>query len=120
MEKTIQGSLGAASAFQLTEDMNVLDKQSKKILQYREAVAIILKETVEEYQGYSEAEIVEFIKADSITEETEVSSGRINTKIEGITTAFAEIGKKTSNFDIVFRNFYHNIHYFLDIKTYSM
>ena len=52
MEKTIQGSLGAVSAFQLTEDMDALDKQSKKILQYREVLAIILKETVEEYQGY--------------------------------------------------------------------
>lgn len=35
MEKTIQGSLGAASAFQMTEEMEALDKQSKKILQYR-------------------------------------------------------------------------------------
>lgn len=103
MEKTIQGSLGAASAFQLTEEMNALDKQSKKILQYREVLAIILKETVEEYQGYSEAEIMEFIEADSITEETEVSGGRTNTKIEGIATEFAELGEKTSNFDIAFR-----------------
>ena len=44
MEKTIQGSLAAASAFQMTEDMEALDKQSKKILQYREVLAIILKE----------------------------------------------------------------------------
>lgn len=103
MEKTIQGSLGAASAFQLTEEMGALDKQSKKILQYREVLAVILKETVEEYQGYSEAEIMEFIEADSITEETEVSSGRTNTRIEGIATEFAELGEKTSNFDIAFR-----------------
>ena len=34
MEKTIRGSLGAASAFQMTEDMDALDKQSKKILKY--------------------------------------------------------------------------------------
>ena len=103
MEETIQGSLGAASAFQITEEMDALDKQSKKILQYKEVLAIILKETVEEYQGYSEAEIVEFIEADSITEETEVSGGRTNTKIVGATTEFAELGERTSNFDIAFR-----------------
>lgn len=38
MEKTIRGSLGAASAFQMTEDMDAKDKPSKKILQYREVV----------------------------------------------------------------------------------
>ncbi|MBD5450255.1 MAG: hypothetical protein HDR28_08915 [Lachnospiraceae bacterium] len=53
-EKTIQGSLGAASAFQLTE-------------------------------------------------ETEVSSGRTNTKIEGIAAEFAELGEKTLNFYSAFR-----------------
>lgn len=103
MEKTIRGSLAAASAFQMTEDMEALDRQSKKILQYREVLAIILKETVEEYEGYSEAEIMEFIEADSITEETEVSGGRTNTKIDGMKTEFAELNEKTSSFDIAFR-----------------
>lgn len=54
MEKTIQGSLGVASVFQITEKMEALDKQSKKLFQYREVLAVILKETVEEYEGYSE------------------------------------------------------------------
>ncbi len=103
MEKTIQGSLGAASAFQLTEEMSALDKQSRKVMQYREVLAIILKETVEEYEGYSEAEIMEFIEADSITEEMEVSGGRTNTKIDGSATEFAELSEKTSRFDIAFR-----------------
>ena len=103
MEKTIRGSLGAASAFQLTKDMEALDKQSRKILQYREVLAVILKETVEEYQEYSEEEIMAFIEADSIAEETEVSGGRTNTKIDGAATEFAELGEKTSYFDIAFR-----------------
>ena len=103
MEKTLKGSLGAASAFQLTEDMSSKDKPSKKILQYREVLAIILKETVEEYQGYSEEEIMEFIEADSITDATEVSGGRTNTRIGGTATEFAELEEKTSNFDIAFR-----------------
>ena len=97
MEKIIQGSLGVASTFQMTEEMDILDKQSKKILQYKEVLAIILKETVEEYGGYFEAEIMEFIEVDSITKETEVSSGRTNTKVEGIATEFVELGEKTLN-----------------------
>lgn len=72
-------------------------------MQYREVLAVILKETVEEYQGYSEAEIMEFIETDSITEDTEVSSGRTNTKIVGTATEFAELSEKTSSFDIAFR-----------------
>ena len=103
MEKVVQGSLGAASAFQMTEEMNANDKPSKKILQYREVLAIILKGTVEEYQEYSEAEIMEFIEADSITEKTEVSGGRTNTKIDGVATEFTELDEKTSNFDVAFR-----------------
>lgn len=103
MEKTIQGSLGVASAFQITEKMEALDKQSKKLFQYREVLAVILKETVEEYEGYSETEIMEFIEADSITEEVEVSGGRINTRIDGEKTEFAELNEKTSNFDVAFR-----------------
>lgn len=103
MEKTIQGGLGVASAFQLTEEMEALDKQSKKLFQYKEVLAVILKETVEEYEGYSEKEIMEFIEADSITEEVEVSGGRTNTRIDGETTEFAELSEKTSNFDVAFR-----------------
>lgn len=103
MEKTIQGGLGVASAFQLTEEMEALDKQSKKLFQYKEVLAVILKETVEEYEGYSEKEIMEFIEADSITEEVEVSGGRTNTRINGETTEFAELSEKTSNFDVAFR-----------------
>lgn len=45
---------------------------------------------------------MKFIEADSITEETEVSSDRTNTKIEGIATGIAELGEKTSNFDSAF------------------
>ena len=50
-------------------------------MQYREVLAIILKETVEEYQGYSEEEIMEFIEPDSITDATEVSGGRTRTPV---------------------------------------
>lgn len=103
MEKAIRGSLGVASAFQLTEEMEALDNQSKKLFQYREVLAVILKETVEEYEGYSETEIMEFIEADSITDEAEVSGSRTNTRINGAATEFAELSEKTSNFDVAFR-----------------
>ena len=46
---------------------------------------------------------MKFIEADSITEETEVSSGRTNTKIAGIATEFAELGKKNLNLYSAFR-----------------
>lgn len=61
--------------------MSAKGKPSKKILQYREVLAIILKETVEEYQGYFEEEIMEFIEPDSITDATEVSGGRTRTPV---------------------------------------
>ena len=41
MEKPIQGSLGVASSFQLTEEMEALDKQSKNLLKYKEVIAVI-------------------------------------------------------------------------------
>lgn len=90
MEKTIRGSLGAASAFQLTKDMEALDKQSRKILQYREVLAVILKETVEEYQEYSEEEIMAFIEADSIAEETHMTGLGQSIYEEGIIRGIKE------------------------------
>ena len=52
MEK-VQGSLGVLSAMQITADTNGLDVQSKTILQYVEVLAVILKESVHEYKGYT-------------------------------------------------------------------
>lgn len=103
MEKAVTGSLGVISAFQVTEDMKALDQQCKKLLQYKEVLAVILKDTVAEYEDYSVPEIMEFIETDTITEDTEVSGGRTSTRIEGSTTEFPELNEKTSNFDFAFR-----------------
>lgn len=100
MEKPIQGSLGVASSFQLTEEMEALDKQSKNLLKYKEVIAVILKYTAEEYQDYSVAEVMEFIVEGSITGSKEVSRDRTNTRIAGSSTEFAELNEKTSNFDV--------------------
>ena len=51
MQTGVRGGLGVISAFQLTEDMQAGDKQSKKLLAYKEVLAVILQETVEEYAG---------------------------------------------------------------------
>ena len=91
METGVQGGLGVASVFQLTENMQATDKQGKKLLLYTEVLAVILQETVEEYTEYSVKEIMEFIEADSIVGEMEVSGGRTNTKIKGSITEFPEL-----------------------------
>lgn len=103
MVETISGSIGAASAFQLTEEIDAFDKQSKKLFRYKEVLAVILQGTVDEYKGYSKDEIMGFIEENSITEETEVSGGRTNARIDGENTEFAELGEKTSFFDVLFK-----------------
>lgn len=52
MEK-VQGSMEALSAMQVTEDMEGLDIQCKTLLQFAEVLAVILRDTVAEYKGYS-------------------------------------------------------------------
>lgn len=103
MNETINGSIGASSAFQLSAGLEAFDKQAKKLFCYREVLAIILKDAVEEYKNYSKEEIMGFIEEESITDLTEVSGGRTNTRIEGERTEFAELGEKTSFFDILFK-----------------
>ena len=103
MVETISGSIGVANAFQLTEEIETFDKQSKKMFRYKEVLAVILQDTVEEYKGYSRNEIMSFIEENSISEETEVSPGRTNTRINGEHTEFAELGEKTSFFDVLFK-----------------
>lgn len=99
----IRGSMGVLSSMQLTEDMAGLDAHSKTILRNREVLAIILQEVVSEYQGYSRKEIMDFIETESITGETEVSTGRTNTKIRSDSTEYVQLNEKTSNFDLAFR-----------------
>ena len=102
MEK-VQGSLGVLSAMQITADTNGLDVQSKTILQYVEVLAVILKESVHEYKGYTLQEIIGFIETDTITSTTEVSPGRTNTEIKGDNTEFFHLNEKTTRFDLAFR-----------------
>lgn len=103
MEKPIRGSLGVASSFQLTEQMEALDEQSKNLLMYKEVLAVILKYTVEEYREYTVQEVMEFIIDDSITGDREVSRDRTNTRISGEATEFSELNEKTSRFDVACR-----------------
>ena len=47
----------------------------KLLLSNREILAVILKETVDEYKEYSREEIIGFIEPDSIESDREVSPG---------------------------------------------
>ena len=99
----VSGSMEILSAMQLTEDMDGLDAKSKALLRSKEVLAVILGEVVTEYKGYSRKEIMDFIEADSITDEKEVSPGRTNTTVRGDQTEFTQLNEKTSNFDLSFR-----------------
>ncbi len=99
----LRGSMEALSAMQVTSDMEGLDSQSKSLLQYAEVLAVILRDTITEYQGYSWKEIAEFIEVDSITSTMEVSPGRTNTKIRSDATEYNNLNEKTSLFDLAFR-----------------
>ena len=99
----LQGSAEALSALQITEDMRGLDTQSKSLLQYAEVLAVILRDTIAEYKGYSWKEVAGFIEVDSITSTMEVSPGRTNTKIRSDATEYHNLNEKTSLFDLAFR-----------------
>ena len=99
----IKGSMDALSALQLTAQMEGLDAQSKVLLRSKEVLAVILQGVVEEYQGYSRREIMDFIEADSIDDGKEVSPGRTNAQILGDSIEFALLNEKVSQFDLFFR-----------------
>ena len=90
----LQGSMEALSALQITEDMKGLDTQSKSLLQYAEVLAVILRDTIAEYKGYSWKEVAGFIEVDSITSTMEVSPGRTNTKIRSDATEYNNLMRR--------------------------
>ena len=90
----VKGSLEALNAMQLTAGMEGLDAESKTLLHSKEVLAVILQGTVEEYEGYSRKEIMEFIEADSITGAKEVSAGRTNAQIQAIVRSLCSLGRR--------------------------
>lgn len=102
MDKVI-GSMDVLNSMQITADTAGLDQASKEIYKNKEVLAVILKGVVREFEPYSYAEIMNFIEADSITDETEVSPGRTNTRIRGEDKEFAALGEKVSLFDTKLR-----------------
>jgi len=101
MNTTISGSTDLLSTLEVAPLARGLDAASKQILKHKEVLAVILKETIQEYQGYSTEEIMDFIEADSISSQ-EVSQSRTNTIINGMPTEFNELNEKTSVFDVMF------------------
>ncbi len=99
----LKGSMESLSAMQVTADTEGLDEQSKTLLQYVEVLAVIRRDTITEYKGYSRKEVQEFIEAESIVSTMEVSPGRTNTKVRGDNTEFIHLNEKTSIFNLAFR-----------------
>lgn len=99
----MQGSMGTLSAMQLTADTTGLDAECKMLLHRKEVISVILKGTVEEYEGYSMEEIMGFIEDDSMEEAKEVSAGRTNAQLRGDNAEFAQLNEKVSFFDLLFR-----------------
>lgn len=102
MDEKIIGSLDVISALEITAKAAGLDAAGKQLLKHKEILAVIAQGTIEEYQGYSLMEIMDFIEADSV-ESPEVSRSRTNTVIKGEPTEFSELHEKTSYFDVLFR-----------------
>ncbi|MCI9132650.1 MAG: hypothetical protein HFI31_00470 [Lachnospiraceae bacterium] len=85
---------------EITAEMAGLDAASKKVLRHKEVLAVIAKYVMEEYEGYSLEETMEFIEAESISS-PEVSRGRTNTAIQGDFAEFEELHEKVSTFDVL-------------------
>ncbi|MDE7313004.1 MAG: hypothetical protein K2N87_15505 [Eubacterium sp.] len=98
----VSGSMEALSAMQLTADMEGLDAECKAVFCSKEVLAVILQEIVEEYQGYSRKEVMDFIEGSSIGQK-EVSNGRTNTQLYGEQAEFVQLNEKVSYFDILFK-----------------
>ncbi len=96
----INGSIDTLNSMQLTANIEGLDAECKTLLSNKEILAVILKEMVAEYSGYSREEIIDFIESDSIETDREVSQGRTNSQIEGSSQEFALLNEKVSRFDI--------------------
>lgn len=101
MSKTLSGSMEVYGALDITSKTAGMDAANKQLLKHREILAIILKDTIAEYQRYSASEVMNFIEDTSISS-AEVSRSRTNTVIQGESTEFTEINEKTSVFDVRF------------------
>lgn len=102
-DNKVTGSMEVLSSLQATADMAGLDLASKEIYKNKEVLAVILKGVVREFESYSYEEIMNFIEADSITGDEEVSQGRTNTRIHGDDKEFAALNEKVALFDTKLR-----------------
>lgn len=99
----ITGSMEVLSSLQTTADLAGLDQASKELYKNKEVLAVILKGVAREFETYTYKEIMDFIEAESITGDAEVSPGRANTRIHGDDKEFAALNEKVSFFDTKFR-----------------
>lgn len=102
MDKIV-GSMEVLNSLQTTADMAGLDQASKELYKNKEVLAVILKGVAREFESYTYKEIMDFIEAESITGDAEVSPGRTNTRIHGDDKEFTALNEKVSFFDTKFR-----------------
>jgi hypothetical protein len=94
----------ATNSLMVSENAPIMDQASKDILKNKEFLAIILKLVVKEYEDLTVQQIIGYIEADSISDETEVTPGRTNqNRIDGINAEFSAFNEKLSIFDVVFK-----------------
>ena len=114
-ESKLHGSLDILHSFQVTEEMENVDRTCKELYKNKEVLAIILKGVAREFENYRPAEIMDFIEADSITDLEKVSPGHgsagggvntntsTDTRIIGDDKEFVALNEKLSLFDTKFR-----------------
>ncbi|MEZ3444520.1 MAG: hypothetical protein K1W30_05175 [Lachnospiraceae bacterium] len=99
----ITGSMEVLNSLQTTADIAGLDQASKELYKNKEVLAVILKGVAREFESYTYKEIMDFIEAESITDDAEVSPSRTNTRIHGDDKEFTALNEKVSFFDTKFR-----------------
>ena len=114
-DRKLHGSMDVLHSFQVTEEMENVDRTCKELYKNKEVLAIILKGVAREFENYRPAEIMDFIEADSITDLEKVSPGHgsagggvntntsTDTRIIGDDKEFVALNEKLSLFDTKFR-----------------
>ncbi len=99
----IFGSMDCLNTLEITELTAGLDKSIKKLFEYKEIHAVILKAVVREFEPYSYQEIMDFIDKTSMSQDTQVGAGRKTSRINGSNTEYIALDEKTTVFDTVFK-----------------
>lgn len=102
-DEKLLGSMEVLNSMQITTGVEGMDQASKELYKNKEVLAVILKGVAREFEDCSYKEIMDFIEADSIISDENVSPGRTNTRITGDDKEYIALNEKLSMFDTKFR-----------------